>query len=241
MLKISEKAQIAILVDPDKTRTDVLLKQTVDKINLLQPDFVFVGGSTVEKSDFDRTVECIKSKINIPVIIFPGAYNQVHPMADGILFLSLISGRNPDYLIGHQVQAAHELKKLSIEVIPTGYILVDGGKPSSVSYVSQTNPIPTDQHSIAAKTAVAGELLGMKSIFLDAGSGALNPVPIEMIKEVKSTIDVPLIVGGGIKSIEEIDAVSRAGADVIVIGNKIEESDDFVLDLFNSSYLGKSL
>jgi geranylgeranylglyceryl phosphate synthase family protein len=147
------------------------------------------------------------------------------------LFLSLISGRNPDYLIGHHVEAAHLLKKMQLEIIPTAYLLIDGGKNSSVQYVSQTTPIPADQESIALKTAIAGEMLGLKTIFLDAGSGALNPVPAKMIREVKKNISVPLIVGGGLRTVQDVENAFKAGADVVVVGNKIEEDTDFLLEL----------
>ncbi|MBN4070947.1 geranylgeranylglyceryl phosphate synthase family protein, partial [Crocinitomix catalasitica] len=159
--------------------------------------------------------------------------HQLSETADGILFLSLISGRNPDYLIGHQIQAAHHLKKMDIEVVPTAYLLVEGGKNSSVAYVSQTTPIPADQSTIAVNTAIAGEMMGMKAVFLDAGSGAKKSVVKEMIEEVKENIDVPLIVGGGIRSIDEVNAAKIAGANLIVIGNKIEEDIDFLLDLMS--------
>ncbi|MBK9191460.1 MAG: geranylgeranylglyceryl/heptaprenylglyceryl phosphate synthase [Crocinitomicaceae bacterium] len=222
---------LAILIDPDKNKNQDHLKRLLKKINALAPDYIFIGGSTVSFEDLNRCIRAVKSDSKIPVIIFPGSHNQIHELADGILFLSLISGRNPDYLIGHHVESAHLLKKMKTEVIPTGYILIDGGKNSSVQYVSQTTPIPADQTTIAVKTAIAGEMLGMKAIFLDAGSGAINPVPSTMIKEVKKNLDSILIVGGGIKSSKEAEDAFNAGADIVVIGNKIEEDVDFMLDL----------
>ncbi len=225
--------QIAVLVDPDKTSRLDDLKSLVDKINRLQPAFIFVGGSTVGEKDFHFCLVNLKKLTTIPLVIFPGSFNQLSETADGILFLSLISGRNPDYLIGHQIQAAHHLKKMDVEVIPTAYLLIEGGKNSSVAYVSQTTPIPTDQSSIAVNTAIAGEMMGMKAVFLDAGSGARKSVVAEMIREVKENITVPLIVGGGIRSIEQVKAAQNAGANVIVIGNKIEEDLDFLLDLMS--------
>jgi putative glycerol-1-phosphate prenyltransferase len=227
----SKKKNIAVLIDPEKTNDFESLNPLISKVSSLNPAFIFVGGSTVDTDDFKKCIENIKGLTSIPLVIFPGDHNQIDESADGILFLSLLSGRNPDYLIGHQVQSAHLLKKMNIEVIPTAYLLVDGGKNSSVAYVSQTRPIPNDQNSIAVNTAVAGELLGFKCVFIDAGSGAKDPVPAEMIKEVKSNLDIPLIIGGGIKSIEELDTAFKAGADLIVIGNKIEEDTDFLLDL----------
>jgi len=229
----SDQKKLAVLIDPEKTNDLESLSVLIPKIKSLNPAFIFVGGSTVDAEDFKQCIDTIKKLTSIPVLIFPGDHNQIDKNADGILFLSLLSGRNPDYLIGHQVQSAHLLKKMDVEVIPTAYMLIDGGKNSSVAYVSQTRPIPNDQNSIAVNTAVAGELLGFQCVFMDAGSGAKNPVPAEMIKEVKNTIDIPLIIGGGIKSIEEIDRAFDAGADLIVIGNKIEEDTNFLLDLIH--------
>lgn len=227
----SRKKKLAVLIDPDKNQDEALLLALLKKIIALNPSFIFVGGSTVESSSFNNCIELVKKNCTIPVIIFPGSQEQIHPNADGILFLSLISGRNPDYLIGHHIETAHRLKKMNIEVIPTGYLLIDGGRNSSVQYVSQTTPIPADQHSIAVKTAIAGELLGMKAIFLDAGSGAYNSVSKKMIEEVKRNIKIPLIIGGGLKTVEQVKSAFESGADVVVVGNKIEEDVDFLLDL----------
>lgn len=225
------KKNLAVLIDPDKNQDDSQLLQLLKKIASLQPAFIFVGGSTVEASNFNNCIELIKKNCKIPLVIFPGSQEQIHPDADGILFLSLISGRNPDYLIGHHVETAHRLKKMNVEVIPTGYLLIDGGRNSSVQYVSQTTPIPADQISIAVKTAIAGELLGMKAIFLDAGSGAYNSISSKMIEEVRRNIKIPLIIGGGLKTIEQVKIAFESGADVVVIGNKIEDDVDFLLDL----------
>lgn len=222
---------LAVLIDPDKNSDAHKLIDLIQKINFLQPKYIFVGGSTVDPSSFASSIELIKKNTTIPVIIFPGSHNQIHEKADAILFLSLISGRNPDYLIGHHVESAHRLKKMQIEVIPTGYLLIDGGRNSSVQYVSQTTPIPADQESIAVKTAIAGELLGMQTIFLDAGSGALHPVSAKMITEVKKNISVPLIVGGGMRSCEDVEIALSAGANIAVVGNKIEEDIDFLIEL----------
>ncbi len=227
----SKNKQLAILIDPEKSHTEAVLNPLISKVNSLAPHYIFVGGSTVSKSELNACISIIKSMTKIPVIIFPGSQMQVHPKADGILFLSLISGRNPDYLIGHQIEAAHVLKKMPVEVIPTGYILIDGEKNSSVAYVSQTTPIPNDQPSIAVNTAIAGEMLGLKAVFMDAGSGANKMVPSNMVAEVKSNIDVPLIIGGGLRSLEDIEAAFSNGADIVVVGNKIEEDIDFLLDL----------
>lgn len=224
---------LAILIDPEKTNTEDQLKPLLSLISKLEPEFIFVGGSTVSQQQMKDCLQVIKKYSSIPTVIFPGSAEQVDEQADALLFLSLLSGRNPDYLIGHQVRSARQLKKMDIETISTAYLLVDGGKTSSVSYVSQTSPIPNEQIGIAVNTAVAGEMLGFKAVFMDAGSGAINAVPTEMIRAVKSEIDIPLIIGGGIKTIEEMDAVYEAGADVVVIGNKIEKDVDFMLDLIS--------
>jgi len=233
----SKQKQIAILIDPEKYHSEVKLLELVAKINLLNPSFIFVGGSTVNVTDFKSCFSILKENTSIPLVIFPGSHIQIDQKADAILFLSLISGRNPDFLIGHQVQAAHKLKQLDIEIIPTAYMLIDGGKNSSVAYVSQTSPIPADQISIAVNTAIAGELMGMKAVFMDAGSGAINSVSTTMITEVSNNISVPLIIGGGLKTVNEIENVLNAGASVAVIGNKIEENIDFLLDLMNLTHL----
>ncbi len=225
------KKQIAVLIDPDKSKNENQLVDLIKKINILHPNFIFVGGSTVDVIDFKKCISIIKLNTTIPVIIFPGSHLQIDNNADAILFLSLISGRNPDFLIGHQIEAAPVLKQSDLKVIPTAYMLIDGGKMSSVAYVSQTTPIPADQNIIAKNTAIAGELLGMKCVFMDAGSGAKHHVPTKMIKTVSQNINLPLIVGGGLKSVSEIENVFKAGADVAVIGNKIEENIDFIIDL----------
>lgn len=232
LLKNNQK-QIAILIDPDKHNSESKLLDLIQKINHLAPAFIFVGGSTVNAKDFKFCFSILKQNTTIPLVIFPGSHIQIDEKADAILFLSLISGRNPDFLIGHQIEAAHKIKQLDIEVIPTAYMLVDGGKNSSVAYVSQTSPIPADQISIAVNTAIAGELMGMKTVFMDAGSGAYNPISLHMINEVSKNITVPLIIGGGLKTIEDIENTLNAGADIAVIGNKIEENVDFLLDLMS--------
>lgn len=230
--KISQcKKGIAVLVDPDKFEAQDS-NNFYDKLNLAKPDFIFIGGSTVSKSDFDRCIHALKSKTNIPIVIFPGASHQINGEADALLFLSLLSGRNPDFLIGHHITAAEEVARMNIEVIPTSYILVDGGKKTSVEFVSQTNPLPHDQDTLARRIALAGKLQGKQLTYLDAGSGAHQSVSESMIKLVKS-IDTTLIIGGGIKSLEQIKKTHLAGANVVVIGNRIEEDIDFLLDIAN--------
>lgn len=225
------KRKIAILIDPEKTKEQDQIDALAEKVNILKPTFLFVGGSTVTKDDLHKCIDNLKAKTDIPIILFPGSHQQISENADGILFLSLISGRNPDFLIGHQVESAHLLKEMDLEIIPTGYVLIDGGKPTAVTYISQTTPIPADQLQIASQTSIAGEMLGLKTIFLDAGSGAQQTVSKEMISAVRSAINVPLIIGGGIKSITDIDYAFEAGADLVVIGNQVEADIDFLLDI----------
>lgn len=225
------KRKIAILIDPEKTKEQDQIDALAEKVNILKPTFLFVGGSTVTKDDLHKCIDNLKAKTDIPIILFPGSHQQISENADGILFLSLISGRNPDFLIGHQVESAHLLKEMDLEIIPTGYVLIDGGKPTAVTYISQTTPIPADQPQIASQTSIAGEMLGLKTIFLDAGSGAQQTVSKEMISAVRSAINVPLIIGGGIKSITDIDYAFEAGADLVVIGNQVEADIDFLLDI----------
>ena len=231
--KISSLSKgIAVLVDPDKFKTKESLADFLIKIKLAEPDFIFVGGSSVTKSDFDQCVEMVKKMLSIPLVLFPGAAHHISNNADALLFLSLISGRNPDFLIGQHVEAIDELEEMNIETIPTSYLLIDGGKMSSVQYVSGTQPIPQDEFSIARKTALAGKHLGQKLIYADAGSGAIRPISCEMI-ETLSTVKSPLIVGGGLNSIKRVKAAHNSGANLVVIGNKLEEDVDFLLDLKN--------
>ena len=231
--KISSLSKgIAVLVDPDKFKTKESLADFLIKIKLAEPDFIFVGGSSVARSDFNQCVEMAKKILSIPLVLFPGAAHHISNNADALLFLSLISGRNPDFLIGQHVEAIDELEQMNIETIPTSYLLIDGGKMSSVQYVSGTQPIPQDEYSIARKTALAGKYLGHKLIYADAGSGAIRPISCEMI-ETLSTVKSPLIVGGGLNSIKRVKAAHNSGANLVVIGNKLEEDVDFLLDLKN--------
>jgi putative glycerol-1-phosphate prenyltransferase len=176
-------------------------------------------------------VEAIHEHSNIPAILFPGSSLHIDPAADAILLLSLISGRNPDLLIGQHVVAAPLLRKSGLEVLPTGYMLIESGRQTTVSYISNTLPIPRDKPSIAACTAMAGELLGLRNIFLDAGSGAQYPVPVETIAAVRSVVDTPIIVGGGINSFEKAHNALEAGADVIVVGNGIEQNSGLLPEI----------
>jgi putative glycerol-1-phosphate prenyltransferase len=230
--KINDRiGQIAILIDPDKTFEYDAIQSLVEKATWAKVDYFFVGGSTVTRERFAHTIETLKKLTKIPVLIFPGGNHQISSEADALLYLSLVSGRNPDYLISHHVNSALEVLNLNIEVIPTGYILIDGGTQSSVAYVSQTTPIPRNQEKIALNTAVAAMLQGKKMIFFDAGSGANYAVPNKFVSELKKTINCPILVGGGIKTLEEIESFAKAGTNVIVVGNKIEEDLDFLIDI----------
>ena len=218
------KTRIAALVDPDKFKKEDLLV-TARIVEDCGVCFIMVGGSFVSSS-VEETVTILKENCSLPIVLFPGSLLQVTDKADALFMLSLISGRNAEYLIGNHVVAAPFLKKSNLEIIPTGYMLIENGKTTSVQYMSNTMPIPEDKIDIAVATAVAGEMLGHKMIYLEAGSGALKHVPTQMIKEIKKNISVPLIVGGGIRSRQQIIEVSDAGADIIVIGSVIEKSLD---------------
>jgi phosphoglycerol geranylgeranyltransferase len=233
--KRTKKALFAVLVDPAKT--DISQLHRLLKVIEKRPvDFIFIGGSLANAYQLDRCVQALKDFQGAPLVIFPGNEMQIHPQADAFLLLSLISGRNPDLLIGKHVNAAMQLKNSKLEVIPTGYILVESGKLTSVAYMSHTLPIPREKNDIACATAVAGELLGMKLIYLEAGSGAENPVPLEMIKAVHKVLNIPLIVGGGIDSAEKYEQAVKAGADLIVVGNVLEGKPELLLD-FKSSLI----
>ena len=221
------KKSFAVLVDPDKTQIDQV-GELIEKCVSAEVDFLLVGGSLVVSTHLEELVLSIKAQTKIPVILFPGSPSQVTPAADALLYLSLISGRNPELLIGQHVISAPLVKKSGLEIISTGYMVVDGGLPTTVSYISNANPLPSNKNEIAVCTALAGEMLGMKLIYLDAGSGALMPIPTEMIKAVSEQISIPLIVGGGITTPEKAAANCRAGADLIVVGNAIEKDTDLI-------------
>lgn len=218
--KQSGKPLLAVLVDPDKLPED--LPEFGALLYASKVDVVLIGGSLLFTDEFDDSVRAVRSITDIPVIIFPGHPTQVSKEADGILLLSLISGRNAELLIGQHVHAAVMLKKSGLEIMPTGYILVDGGQPTTVSYISNTTPIPRNKPGIAMSTALAGEQLGLSNIYLEAGSGAQHPVPISVIRSVVKHTSVPVIVGGGIRDAETARKVIDAGADVIVIGSALE-------------------
>lgn len=232
--KICHSKGIALLIDPDKQNPDSL-HHTIRLADKSEVDYIFVGGSMVFGS-VDDTIKQIKSITNIPVLLFPGNVMQISEYADAILFLSLISGRNPEFLIGHHVLAAPALRRSGIEVIPTGYILVENGKTTSVEYMSNTNPIPAEKPDIITATAIAGEMLGHKAIYLEAGSGAAKSVGLSLIKEVKNNISVPLIVGGGIRTPDDAARIYNAGADLIVIGTISEENPESIVKIAETRY-----
>lgn len=215
-----------MLVDPDKF-DDQSLDNLIRHINQHPPDLILVGGSIVY-NPIDITITSLKLNTKVPVFIFPGNVIQLSDRADGILFLSLISGRNPEYLIGNHVLAAPHLNRAGIEVIPTGYMLVENGHSTSVEYMSHTRPIPAGKPEIAVATAMAGEMLGMKLIYLEAGSGAEHPVGLDTIKAIRRNISLPMIVGGGISSPEIAKEVLAAGADMFVVGTAIEKDPSMV-------------
>lgn len=225
--KQKNRKQFAVLLDPDHLNNNnigILAKEAV----AAQIDYLFVGGSLVLCADMNEKIAQIKQLCHLPIVIFPGSLNQICPNADAILLLSLVSGRNPDLLIGQHVIAAPTLKKSNLEILPTGYILIDGGAPTTVSYMSHTNPIPHDKSPIAVCTAMAAEMLGMKIIYLDAGSGAKNAISANMIQAVSSQIKAPLIIGGGIRTPEEARIACQAGADLIVVGNALEQNPNLM-------------
>lgn len=222
------KKLLAVLIDPDKTQDDQKLKEFVGMCEYAQADLFLVGGSLLLNDSLERCMATIKVVSNIPVVLFPGSVQQVSPKADALLFLSLISGRNPELLIGQHVTAAPGLKKSGLEILPTGYILIDCGKATTVSYISNTQPIPYDKPEIAACTALAGEMLGLGLIYLDGGSGAQKPISTQCIQLVRQETTIPIITGGGIRSLAEAENAWNAGSDVVVIGTAFEKDPDLV-------------
>jgi len=230
------KKSVAVLIDPDKAEDPSRMLSLINLATENCVDFFFVGGSMLTTGNLSEVVRTIKETVNIPVVLFPGSTLQIDPSADAILFLSLISGRNPDLLIGQHVQAAPILKNSRMEVLPTGYLLINSGKTTSVAYISNTTPIPEDKFSLAACTAMAGEMLGLQLIYLDAGSGAEREISQKMINTVRKSITSPLIVGGGINSSQKALAAFEAGADLIVIGNALEKDPDLLSDISDKVY-----
>ncbi|MFN8340860.1 MAG: geranylgeranylglyceryl/heptaprenylglyceryl phosphate synthase [Cyclobacteriaceae bacterium] len=227
---------IAILIDPDKAEDDARLHSLLRLAAENCVDFVFVGGSLITSGNISMLIGRIRKETAIPIVLFPGGYLQIDPGADGILFLSLISGRNPEFLIGQHVQAAPLLRQHKLEVLPTGYLLINSGRTTSVAYVSNTMPIPDDKYSLAATTALAGQMLGLRLIYLDAGSGAEREIGSKMIAAVREAIDIPLIVGGGINTPDKATSALKAGADLIVIGNTLEKDPDLLTEIAGRVY-----
>lgn len=221
----SQKANYLVLIDPDR-KNDSRTKDLVAEVNNSGADAILVGGSLIMDSAFEERVKGIKSASNVPVILFPGASNQLTREADAILFMSLLSGRNPQYLIGEQVQAAPVVKHMGLETIPTGYLLMAGGSPTSVEFMSNSQPLPMDKPDIVVAHALAAQYLGMSVVYLEAGSGAKRSVTNEVIRSVSGEVDIPVIVGGGIRSPEEAAAKVRAGAQFIVTGTVLEKGDN---------------
>ncbi|MBU3714983.1 MAG: geranylgeranylglyceryl/heptaprenylglyceryl phosphate synthase [Ferruginibacter sp.] len=228
--KQRQKKSFAVLIDPDKVN-DKSLEETIALAVEASVDYFFVGGSLVVSSYLDDCIRLIKKSCDIPVLIFPGSPSQVSKYADALLYLSLISGRNPELLIGQHVVSAPIVKQSGLEIISTGYMVVDGGAPTTVSYISNASPLPSDKNEIAMCTAMAGEMLGMKIIYMDAGSGAKKAISENMIQKVSSCIQVPLIVGGGITEPEKAYNNCKAGADLIVVGNAIEKDPGLIKEI----------
>lgn len=221
---------LAVLIDPDKFAVENT-RAFIDKVNVSVTTHIFVGGSTVHENATEILVSEIKKHTNLSVILFPGDVTQITNKADGLLFLSLISGRNPDYLIGKHVEAVSKLANSNLEVIPTGYILIESGKITAVESVTQTKPLERYKIQNIIDTGRAGQLLGMKLIYLEAGSGAKKALTTDIIRGVKTALQIPLIVGGGIRTKEQLEAVYKAGANLVVIGTAFEDDELFFEDL----------
>lgn len=228
--KRSGKKSFAVLIDPDKVN-DGNMKLLVDLSVSAKVDYFLVGGSLVISNYLDECLQLIKRSCTIPTLLFPGSPSQVSKYADALLYLSLISGRNPELLIGQHVVSAPVVKKSGLEIMPTGYMVIDGGAPTTVSYISNASPMPADKNEIAMCTAMAGEMLGMKLIFMDAGSGAKRAITESMIEKVAQSIAVPLLIGGGIVEPEKAYLNCKAGADVIVVGNAIEKDASLIKEM----------
>ncbi|MEN8124205.1 MAG: geranylgeranylglyceryl/heptaprenylglyceryl phosphate synthase [Bacteroidota bacterium] len=221
---------LAILLDPDKINI-IDLEDAVKNIHNDKVDFIFVGGSTIKNGVTEKFVKKLKEYSTIPIVLFPGDYSQITKYADAILFLSLLSGRNPEYLIEQQIKSVSLLQDINIEIIPTGYILVDGGKETAVQKVSKTQPISQDNIAEIVQTSCAGMYLGKKIIYLEAGSGAKLSINEKIISEVNKKIDIPLIVGGGIQTKKQLELAYKNGADLVVIGNGFEKNSDLISQL----------
>ena len=228
--KVNGKKSFAVLIDPDKV-TNEKMPQLISLAVAAGVDYFLVGGSLLLSDYLDDCVQFIKRSCTIPIFIFPGRSTHVSKYADALLYLSLISGRNADLLIGEHVVSAPVIRQSGLEIISTGYMVIDGGAPTTVSYISNATPLPADKNEIAMCTAMAGEMLGMKLIYMDAGSGARSPVSESMIERVASCIEIPLIIGGGIDDPEKAYLNCKAGADMIVVGNAIEKDESLIMEI----------
>lgn len=226
----NSKRLLAVLIDPDKMRVENVFSFLL-KVNDSIATHILVGGSEVDKGKTERLIIEIKKYTQLPIILFPGDHIQISDKADALLFLSLISGRNPEYLIGKQVESISKLRQANLEIIPTGYILLENGKQTSVERVSKTKPLKRNNIDLIMDTAKAGELLGMKLIYLEAGSGATHPIEVSIIKRVKTQLNIPLIVGGGIWSTQAIESAFESGANMVVVGTAFEEDESFFNDI----------
>lgn len=227
ILESQQKKKFALLIDPDNCNKADLINR-IEQANKVGLDFIFVGGSLLTKENLQNCLQNVKAATDIPVVLFPGNGSHINSHADAVLFLSLISGRNADLLIGNHVHTAPLIREMNLEAIPTGYMLIESGRITTAQYMSGTLPIPNDKADVAMATAVAGEMLGLKAIYMDAGSGAQMPISEAMIKKVKEHITIPLIIGGGIRDVETAERLARAGADIIVVGNAIEENPQLI-------------
>ncbi len=232
-LKATQKKGFAVLLDPDKV-SDGEAAAIAAKCDAARVDYIFFGGSLMISNHVDACIKAIKSCTQIPVVLFPGSPAQVSREADALLYLSLLSGRNPELLIGHHVTSAPIVRASGLEIMSTGYLVIDGGAPTTVSYMSGSAPIPADKNDIALCTAMAGEMQGKKLIYMDAGSGAKNPIQESMLQKVSTHISIPLIVGGGIREAETAYNSCKAGADIVVVGNAIEKNKGLIIDIANA-------
>jgi len=228
--KLKGKKLLAVLLDPDKLEPDNI-EETILHLHPEKVDFIFIGGSTVKNGITEVFVKKLKEFTNIPLVLFPGDYSQINKHADAVLFLSLLSGRNPEYLINQQIQSVPLLQKTTLEIIPTGYILIDGGVETAVQRVSETKPIAPENIKEIVHTACAGMYLGSKLIYLEAGSGAKDPVPLNVIKKVNEKLNIPLIIGGGIRTKQQLKIAYQNGADLVVVGTAFEENNNILKNL----------
>ena len=235
LAKNTNQALLAILLDPDKLPLHEIAPK-IEIINRSQVAYIFVGGSLLFTNNLDAFILEIKKHTSIPIVLFPGNAMQISSHADGILFLSLLSGRNPEFLVGNHVIAAPLLKQTNLEILSTSYLLIESGRETTASYISNTKPIPPHKPEIAMATALAGEMMGHKLTYLDAGSGAENSIPVRLIQQVDQNIQNPIIVGGGIRAKEHIQAVFKAGATLAVIGTAFENDSDLLTNFQSKSH-----